>query len=151
MRRENRGDRSREPRAVAMPAGLAPRIAFALVAAGALLWLLSTRAHAEERTIDDIEIEGEVRLPQVLFITSRESERPLDWLEGWAEATAADIALDAWAPARLQVIPTGATPAAAPEEAPAPATDLPVPSVLSDPVPLPERPLPESLEREDPK
>jgi hypothetical protein len=55
-----------------------------LLAAGAAAALAvpSPYARAEEvKTLDDIRIEGEVRLPRVLFITSRETARPLDFLE----------------------------------------------------------------------
>lgn len=54
-----------------------------LVAAAACLVLPAAerRAEAGVKTLDEITIEGEVRLPRVLFITSRETERPLDFLE----------------------------------------------------------------------
>ena len=42
-------------------------------------------AHAEEvTTLEEISIEGEVRLPRVLFITSRDIARPLDFLDHYA-------------------------------------------------------------------
>jgi len=55
-----------------------------LLAAGAAAALAvpTPYARAEEvKTLDDIRIEGEVRLPRVLFITSRETARPFDFLE----------------------------------------------------------------------
>jgi hypothetical protein len=58
------------------------------------------------RTLDEITIEGEVRLPQVLFITSRESTRPLDWLEHYGPPTAAEVARDTPLPGRIDVIPS---------------------------------------------
>lgn len=39
------------------------------------------RVDSGVKTLDEITIEGEVRLPRVLFITSRETHRPLDFLE----------------------------------------------------------------------
>lgn len=36
------------------------------------------KAAAAEKTLKEITIEGEVRLPEVLFITSRDVERPVD-------------------------------------------------------------------------
>jgi hypothetical protein len=52
----------------------------------AVAWLVlpaaeSRGADHEVKTLDEITIEGEVRLPRVLFITSRETERPLDFLD----------------------------------------------------------------------
>lgn len=47
-----------------------------------LLLLAAAVARAEDdRTLEAVTIEGEVRLPQVLFITSREVDRPMDWLD----------------------------------------------------------------------
>jgi hypothetical protein len=80
------------------------RSAFPLAVAFALL-LPSARAAAEARTLDEVEIEGEVRLPQVLFITSRESERPLDFLDAFAGPDAAEIAATAWRPPNLYPVP----------------------------------------------
>lgn len=54
-----------------------------LLAAGAAAALAvpgTTGYAAEVKTLDDINIEGEIRLPRVLFITSRETVRPLDFL-----------------------------------------------------------------------
>ena len=47
----------------------------------AILLAASGSGERAPRRLEDIMIEGEVRLPQVLFITSRESRRPLDWLD----------------------------------------------------------------------
>jgi len=50
--------------------------------AAAALAVPTPYARAEDtKTLDDIQIEGEVRLPRVLFITSRETARPLDFLD----------------------------------------------------------------------
>lgn len=113
------------PIGLAGPAGLAAAGLAGLVAAGlaglagarslvtlalvalALFSLASTPAGAQERTLEEVEIEGEVRLPQVLFITSRDSDRPLDWLGAYQPATAAAVALDAYRPARIYVVPLG--------------------------------------------
>jgi hypothetical protein len=55
-----------------------------LLAAGAAAALAvptsPAQAAGDVKTLDDIKIEGEVRLPRVLFITSRETVRPLDFL-----------------------------------------------------------------------
>ena len=57
------------------------------------------------KTIEEITIEGEVRLPEVLFITSRDVQRPIDWLEEYLlEEEAARLRLDQ-APVRLLLFP----------------------------------------------
>jgi hypothetical protein len=38
------------------------------------------------KTLDDIRIEGEIRLPRVLFLTSRETECPFDFLDHYRVA-----------------------------------------------------------------
>lgn len=38
------------------------------------------------KTLDDIRIEGEIRLPRVLFLTSRDTECPFDWLDHYRVA-----------------------------------------------------------------
>ncbi len=45
------------------------------------------------RTLDDVTIEGEVRLPQVLFISSRETDRPLDALAVFGPIDPREVAL----------------------------------------------------------
>jgi len=40
------------------------------------------------KTLDDIRIEGEIRLPRVLFLTSRETECPFDFLDHYRVAAA---------------------------------------------------------------
>lgn len=110
---------NRAPRAIAVTADSRRRPVLLAAAVAALLALLAltTFSRAEEpRTLDDIEIEGEVRLPQVLFITSREASRPLDWLDAWQEPTAADIASGAWTPPLIHLLsPVPGIPAVAGE------------------------------------
>jgi hypothetical protein len=92
---------------MAVPAQSRRRLMLLVAGAVAVLALavFASLARAEEaRTLDEVEIEGEVRLPQVLFITSREAERPLDWLEAWDTASAADIASGAWIAPRIHLI-----------------------------------------------
>ena len=106
MRRRT-DDPTRPPRAIAVPAESRRRFVLLGAAVAALLALLAhaTLTRAEEtRTLDEVEIEGEVRLPQVLFITSREADRPLDWLDTWSGPTAADIASGAWASPRIHLL-----------------------------------------------
>ena len=38
------------------------------------------------KTLDDIRIEGEIRLPRVLFLTSRDTECPFDFLDHYRVA-----------------------------------------------------------------
>jgi hypothetical protein len=82
------------------------------------------------RTLDDIMIEGEVRLPQVVFITSREANRPLDWLDHYMPPGAAEVAAGAALATRIDVIPsedpadeTESPDAPAPPELPSEAED----------------------------
>ncbi|MFN8178080.1 MAG: hypothetical protein U0167_09130 [bacterium] len=88
------------------------------------------------KTIKEITIEGEVKLPEVLFITSRDVERPLDWLDAYARAETDAAAAAKDGPVRVHVVPaqptaeadvspasvssTTASPAAAPESTNAP-------------------------------
>ena len=84
----------------------ASRIAAASLAAAALTAAAPAPAAPTARTLDEITIEGELRLPQVLFITSRESVRPLDWLDHYAPPSAAEVARDTPLPSRIHVIPS---------------------------------------------
>lgn len=60
-----------------------PSVASLLAASAAAALAVPTGASraGEVKTLDDIHIEGEVRLPRVLFITSRETVRPMDFLD----------------------------------------------------------------------
>jgi hypothetical protein len=100
-----------------------------LLAAGAAAALAvpSPYARADEvKTLDDIRIEGEVRLPRVLFITSRETVRPLDFL---------GLCLP---PSEGEELPTGPVPVigsaaeAVPGAAASPATAPSAPSPAAD-------------------
>jgi len=82
--------------------------ALAAIAAIASTMPLTSPARASTppvKTLDEITIEGEVRLPQVLFITSRESTRPLDWLELYDTDSAESISRGTPFPDRITVIP----------------------------------------------
>lgn len=78
-----------------------PVIVIITLAVTAIVLALATVVRSEERTLDAVEIEGEVRLPQVLFITSREVDRPMDWLEHYRVSPVADGAV----PIELRVLP----------------------------------------------
>jgi len=136
----------RAPQAVAVPAGARRRLVLLGAAVAALLAIvaLATLARAEDdtRTIEDIEIEGEVRLPQVLFITSREATRPHDWLDAWPGPAAADIASGAWTPPEIHLLSPvdGAAADAGASETVAP----------PDPEPVDSEPSPSTTE-EDPR
>jgi hypothetical protein len=69
------------------------------------VFLAVARAAEPTKTLEEIAIEGEVRLPEVLFITSRDVQRPIDWLEEYLlEEETAATRLDQ-AQARLLVFP----------------------------------------------
>lgn len=68
------------------------------------------------KTLEEITIEGEVRLPEVLFITSRDVERPLDWLEGYLNAEKGAAARSSDAPVRVHVVPAVGDSVAVPGE-----------------------------------
>ena len=89
----------------------------------AILLAASGSGERAPRRLEDIMIEGEVRLPQVLFITSRESRRPLDWLDHYAPPGAAEVAAATPVPSRIDVIPS---------HDPADATDDPDASAASE-------------------
>ena len=63
-----------------------------------------------EKTLRDINIEGEVKLPEVLFITSRDVERPLDWLDTYARAESDAASGKSDAPAVVHVVPAQPAP-----------------------------------------
>ena len=80
-------------------------IAFAASFVAAAVIVAAAGAADVPRTLDEIMIEGELHLPQVLFITSRESARPLDWLEHYAAPSAFEVARATPFPSRIDVIP----------------------------------------------
>jgi len=89
-------------------------IAAAAAAIGVAVVMVSL-ARADEaaappapKTLQEITIEGEVRLPEVLFITSRDVERPLDALAGYLVAEDSLLAAVESAPVHLHVVPTAA-------------------------------------------
>ena len=106
-RRPARPDR--RARAVARRRSVRPHF----VAAGCvtlILLALSAMARAEEepRTLDAVTIEGEVRLPEVLFITSRDVARPLDWLDHYSGPGCADLAKEIDPPFDVTIVPAPA-------------------------------------------
>lgn len=70
-------------------------------------------AKTATKTLEDITIEGEVRLPEVLFITSRDVERPLDWLAGYLNAETGAAAQVDDAPVHVHVVPVSPSDSAA--------------------------------------
>lgn len=66
------------------------------------------RAAAPTKTLEEIAIEGEVRLPEVLFITSRDVRRPVDWLEQYLQEEEAAAARLNQMPLRVLVFPDAA-------------------------------------------
>ena len=65
------------------------------------------------KTLEEITIEGEVKLPEVLFITSRDIERPLDWLDGYLSAETSAAARAENAPVVVHVVPASPSDSAA--------------------------------------
>ena len=61
-------------------------------------------ANGSHKTLEATRIEGEVRLPEVLFITSRDVERPLDELDAYLRAEEAQAASLDDAPIRVHVV-----------------------------------------------
>jgi hypothetical protein len=89
-------------------------------------------ADAPVKTLDAVTIEGEVRLPQVLFITSRDGERPLDFLAMYAPATSVELGQSTLLPSPLRAVPE-ATVVDAPAP-PAAVIDVAPPAITSAPV-----------------
>jgi hypothetical protein len=55
------------------------------------------------RTLDAIQIEGELDMPQVLFITARDQARYMDYLHRRYQKSCAEIGEEAQLPDRLQL------------------------------------------------
>ena len=62
------------------------------------------------RTLDAITIEGEIAVPQVLFITSRDTRRFRDDLASTYRPTALDVLRSARTPMRSRILTTDDTP-----------------------------------------
>ena len=77
---------------------------------GAARGVSETPAHpgAAARTLDDIHIEGEIPVPQVLFITARDQRRFLEFQDRRYRRTSRKIGEDTVLPSRIVV--TGARP-----------------------------------------
>lgn len=82
-------------------------------------------AAAGRRTLGDVHIEGEVPVPQVLFVTARDQRRVLDFGHARYLRTSRQLAASTPLPGRL-VIPSTAAPGV-PPAAPAPATPTATP------------------------
>ena len=84
-------------------------------------------ARDSARTLDPIHIEGELDVPEVLFITARDQRRIVEFQHRRYLKTSTELLHDA-PPTRL-VVARGTTPATAPAAAPAPTA----PSASGDP------------------
>ncbi|HMB69838.1 MAG TPA: hypothetical protein VKU85_11020 [bacterium] len=109
---------SRQPRLRVLARRRSPRPH--LIAAGCFTLVLLAlaaiaRAEPETRTLDAVTIEGEVRLPEVLFITSRDVARPLDWLDHYAGPSAEALAPRLPLPLEVHVPRVDAVPNPEPE------------------------------------
>jgi len=74
---------------------------------------------AGPRRLEDIHIEGEVPVPQVLFITARDQRRFLESHHDLYLRTSKELGEATPLPARVVLTPTAAPPAAAPTATPA--------------------------------
>ncbi len=63
----------------------------------------SSRARAAPRTLDDIHIEGEIPVPQVLFITARDQRRFLEFQHHRYQRTSRELGRATPTPSRLVV------------------------------------------------
>ena len=106
-------------------------------------FVIVTLAHGAEppavtatapKTLSEITIEGEVHLPEVLFITSRDVERPLDAIGAYLGLEDSLTALLDDAPVRVHVA-SGATAALLPDplQPTAPASPVPVRTTQEEP------------------
>lgn len=68
-----------------------------------------TRPRVAPRTLDDIHIEGEIPVPQVLFITAREQRRLMEFQHHRYQRTSLELGRATATPARIVV--TSPTPA----------------------------------------
>lgn len=106
-----------------------------------LLLLASSVTAAEPpvKTLDAVTIEGEVRLPQVLFITSREGERPLEFLSMYAPATSLELGASTVLPSTIRVVP----------EVPVVRAPNPAEAAIEDvPTPIPSAPVDDTTKEE---
>jgi hypothetical protein len=80
-------------------------LALGVVAAAAPVQAAPTKARSKAmRTLEAITIEGEIAVPQVLFITSRDYPRYRDGLALKFRMSALDVARSADRPTRLRVV-----------------------------------------------
>jgi len=70
----------------------------------ALLVASAATAKDEDRTLEAIQIEGEIDVPQVLFITSRDHPRFRDGLRERYHRTALEVGNEATWPRRLRLL-----------------------------------------------
>ena len=83
--------------------------ALALPAAAAPAETAATHATAGSRTLEDIHIEGEIPVPQVLFITAREQRRFVGFQHRRYLRTSRDLAEATPIPSRFVVSSTATT------------------------------------------
>ncbi len=77
---------------------------FSAPALALALWLSSTGATGQARTLDAITIEGEIDMPEVLFITARDQYRYMDYLHRRYDKSMAQLGLDVRLPRRLELL-----------------------------------------------
>jgi len=66
----------------------------------------ATSANAGPRKLQDIHIEGEIPVPQVLFITAREQRRFVDFQQRRYLRTSRELAEQTYFPARISLVGT---------------------------------------------
>jgi hypothetical protein len=108
---ESAASKSKDAAGAPAAKGAAPAVPSRASASGA-----KAPAKSAPKTLQEITIEGEVRLPEVLFITSRDVERPLDWLAGYVDAEDRAAAHAEHAPVRVYVLPAAPVDSAAAAE-----------------------------------
>jgi hypothetical protein len=109
------------PLAAALALAIPPPFAVAAETGGA-----GESPSAPVRTLEDVTIEGEVRLPQVLFISSRDAERPLEALAFFGPADPREVALAT--PIPDEILAPGPDPVSAPPSPVPPDDSPPAPS-----------------------
>ena len=79
----------------------------ALTLLGILLWSGSASAQKDKkgvRTLEDVNIEGEIAVPQVLFITSRDYPRYRDGMRLKFRMSTLEVARSVDLPTRLRIV-----------------------------------------------
>ena len=68
------------------------------------LWLSASGTTGQARTLDAITIEGEIDMPEVLFITARDQYRYMDFLHRRYDRSMAQLGTDVHPPRRLELL-----------------------------------------------